>query len=96
MPAYIVVNCEVTDPVKYDQYKALAPAAIARHGGRYLVRGGATSVLEGDWRPKRVVVLEFPSLAAAKAFYDSPEYRAAREVRAGAAHMDMIAVEGLA
>lgn len=96
MPAYIVVNCEVTDPVRYDQYKALAPAAIERHGGRYLVRGGATEVLEGDWRPKRVVVLEFPSLAAAKAFYDSPEYTAARVVRAGAANMDVIAVEGLA
>ena len=96
MPAYIVVNCEVTDPVKYEQYKAVASAAIARHGGRYLARGGATAVLEGDWQPNRVVVLEFPSLAAAKAFYDSPEYVEARAVRAGAANMDIIAVEGLA
>ena len=96
MPAYIVVNCEVTDPVKYEQYKAMASAAIARHGGRYLARGGATAVLEGDWQPNRVVVLEFPSLAAAKAFYDSPEYVEARAVRADAANMDIIAVEGLA
>jgi len=96
MPAYVVVNCEVTDPVRYEQYKALAPAAIARHGGRYLARGGATTVLEGAWQPHRIVVLEFPSTAAAKAFYDSPEYVVARATRAGAAKMDMIVVEGLA
>lgn len=96
MSAYIFVNCEVTEPAKYEQYKALAPAAIARHGGRYLARGGESAVLEGDWQPKRVVILEFPSLAAAKAFYDSPEYRAARAIRVGAARMDMIAVEGIA
>ena len=77
MAAYIVVDCEVTDPAKYEQYKELAPPAIARYGGRYLARGGASAVLEGDWQPKRVVILEFPSLAAAKEFYDSPEYRAA-------------------
>ncbi len=96
MPAYVIVDCEVTDPVKYEQYKALAPAAIARHGGRYLARGGETAVLEGNRQLHRVVVLEFPSLAAAKAFYDSPEYVAARAVRAGAANMDIVAVEGMA
>jgi uncharacterized protein (DUF1330 family) len=95
MAAYVVVDCEVTDPVKYDQYKALAPAAIARHGGRYLARGGTTCVLEGDWAPKRAIILEFPSLAAAKAFYDSPEYSAARALRTGAANMNMVAVEGM-
>ena len=95
MAAYILVDCEVTDPAKYETYKALAPDAIARHGGRYLVRGGAAVRLEGDWTPKRIVVLEFPSLDAARAFYDSPEYRAAREARRGAARMDMIAVAGL-
>ena len=95
MAAYIVVDCEVTDPAKYEQYKELAPPAIARYGGRYLVRGGASAVLEGDWQPKRVVILEFPSLAAAKEFYDSPEYRAARAVRANAATMNLVAVEGV-
>ena len=95
MPAYILVDCEVTDPARYEDYKALAPAAIARYGGRYLVRGGETVRLEGDWAPKRVVVLEFPSLEAARTFYDSPEYRAARETRRGAAQMDMVAVAGL-
>lgn len=95
MAAYIVVDCEVTDPAKYEQYKELAPPAIARYGGRYLVRGGASAVLEGDWQPKRVVILEFPSLAAAKEFYDSPEYRAARDVRTNAARMNLVAVEGV-
>ena len=95
MSAYIVVDCEVTDPAKYDQYKQLAPAAIAQYGGRYLARGGTAAVLEGNWQPGRVVILEFPSLAAAKAFYDSPEYGAARAVRAGAATMNLVAIEGV-
>ena len=95
MSAYVVVDCEVTDPVRYDQYKQAAPPAIARYGGRYLARGGTAAVLEGDWQPQRIVILEFPSLAAAKEFYDSPEYRAARALRSGAATMDIIAVEGV-
>lgn len=95
MSAYILVECDVLDAERYEAYKALAPAAIARYGGRYLARGGETVTLEGDWKPARVVVLEFPSLDAARAFYDSPEYRAAREKRKGAADMRMIAVAGL-
>ncbi|HEY1328057.1 MAG TPA: DUF1330 domain-containing protein [Casimicrobiaceae bacterium] len=95
MPAYILAEIDVHDPQRYDQYKALAPDAIARHGGRYLVRGGETVTLEGDWKPARVVVLEFPSLEAARTFYDSPEYRAARAKREGACRMQMIAVAGL-
>ena len=95
MAAYILVDCEVTDPARYEEYRALAPAAIARYGGRYLARGGETVKLEGEWIPRRVVVLEFPSLDAARAFHDSPEYRAAREVRKDAAKMDMIAVAGV-
>ena len=96
MSAYVVVNCEVTDLVKYEQYKSMAPKIIEQYGGRYLARGGATAVLEGDWQPKRVVILEFPTLAAAKTFYNSPEYQAACDVRFGAASMDIIAVEGVA
>ena len=95
MAAYLLVDCEVTDPARYEDYRALAPAAIARHGGRYLARGGEATTLEGDWVPRRVVVVEFPSLEAAKAFYDSPEYRAARAVRKDAARMNIIAVEGV-
>ena len=95
MAAYILAEIEVTDPERYEAYKLLAPPAIARYGGRYLVRGGETAVLEGDWKPGRVVVLEFPTLEAARTFHDSPEYRAAREKRKGAAKMNMIAVAGL-
>ena len=60
MPAYLLVDCEVTDPARYEIYKKLAPPAIAKYGGRYLVRGGAVQQVEGDWRPNRIVVLEFP------------------------------------
>ena len=95
MPAYLLVDCEITDAARYENYKKLAPAAIAKYGGRYLVRGGATTQLEGHWRPNRVVVLEFPDVETAKRFYDSPEYRAARDLRAGAAKMNIILVDGL-
>ena len=95
MPAYVIVDCEVTDPARYEAYKLLAPPAIARYGGRYLVRGGDVSRLEGDWQPGRVVVLEFPDVATAKRFYDSPEYTAARSMRAGAARMNTVVVPGI-
>jgi uncharacterized protein (DUF1330 family) len=94
MPAYIVVDCEVTDPVRYEAYKRLAQAAIEKYGGRYIVRGGETNVLEGEWQPRRIVVVEFPSPSAIERFYDSPEYRAARSAREGAARMNMISVAG--
>ncbi|MBI3709289.1 MAG: DUF1330 domain-containing protein [Proteobacteria bacterium] len=94
MVAYIVVDAEITDPVKYEDYRKLSPAAIAKYGGKFLARGGATAVLEGGWKPGRIVILQFPSLDQAKAFYTSVEYTAARRVRAGAATMDIIVVEG--
>ena len=95
MPAYVLVDAKVTDPAQYEEYRKVAPAAIARYGGRYLVRGGATTVLEGEWQPNRIVVLEFPDGDAARRFYDSPEYRAARALRAGAAAMNVIVVDGV-
>lgn len=96
MVAYVIATVEVTDPVKYEDYKKLTPGAIAKHGGRFVVRGGASATLEGDWLPGRIVVIEFPSLDVAKRFYDSPEYGEARRARAGAATLRMIAVEGVA
>jgi uncharacterized protein (DUF1330 family) len=95
MPAYLIVDADVTDPEQYEQYKAASPGAIAAGGGRFLVRGGELAVLEGDWSPTRVVVVEFESLEAAKAFYESPEYQAAIKLREGAARFNMIAVEGI-
>ena len=92
---YLVVESKVNDPVAYETYKQLAAAAIEQYGGRYLVRGGKAEVLEGPWSaPARLVIVEFDSVEQAKKFYDSPEYRAAREARAQAAEMNMLVVEG--
>jgi uncharacterized protein (DUF1330 family) len=93
---YLIVNATVHDAAAYEGYKKLAAPAIAQYGGRYLVRGGALDVLEGQWiGAPRLVVVEFDSVEQAKKFYDSPEYRAAREARAGAADMNMLVVEGI-
>ena len=96
MAAYIIADVEILDSNKYEEYKKLVPQAIAKHGGRYVARGGQTAVLEGDWRPGRMIVLEFPSLEAARNFYTSIEYTAARRARAGATKkMNMVVVDGL-
>jgi uncharacterized protein (DUF1330 family) len=95
MPAYIIVETDITDPEQYEQYKAASPGAIAAGGGRFLVRGGELAVLEGDWSPKRLVVLEFHDLEAAKAFYESELYTEAKALREGAATLRMVAVEGV-
>ncbi|MBI4987620.1 MAG: DUF1330 domain-containing protein [Rhodocyclales bacterium] len=93
--AYIIAQTTVSNPEQYEGYKALAGAAVAKYGGKYIVRGGATHLLEGDWAPPRLVILEFESVEQAQRFYDSPEYRAARQQRQGAAQMNMLVVEGL-
>lgn len=95
MAAYILVDARISDQAQYERYRADAPAVIAKYGGRYLVRGGATTVLEGDWQPHRVVVLEFPTVDAARRFYDSPEYRALRTIRQDAVSMSIFVVEGV-
>ena len=94
MPAYVIVETDVSDPDRYEHYKRLAESAVGAAGGRYVARGGELAVLEGDWRPKRLVVLEFDDLAAAKRWYDSAEYSEARRAREGAAYLRMVAVEG--
>ena len=95
MPAYIVVDCEVTDPVRYEAYKKLAQAAIAKHGGRYLVRGGETRCSKGNGSRSASSSLEFPSANAIKRFLRVARVPAARAEREGAARMNMIAVEGV-
>jgi uncharacterized protein (DUF1330 family) len=95
MPAYVVVEIEVHDPAGYEDYKKLAPPTIAAYGGKYLARGGKTETLEGDWAPKRLVILEFSSLEQAKKWHDSPEYRAAREMRLRTTKSKMVAIEGV-
>jgi uncharacterized protein (DUF1330 family) len=94
MPAYIIARVQVTDPEQYKEYTKLTPAAIANCGGRFIVRGGKTVTLEGEPETRRLVVIEFPTMEQAQAFYDSPLYRQAREVRAGAAIGQFVAVEG--
>jgi len=93
--AYVIVDMDVRDPDQYAQYVALATPATAAAGGRYLVRGGTAVVLEGDRNPKRTAILEFPDLESAQAWYDSPEYTAARELRKDVATGSLIAVEGV-
>ena len=93
--AYVIAHVEVTNPAQYEEYKRWSSEAIKVHGAEVCVRGGKVEVLEGDWHPQRIVVLKFPSMEAANRFYASPEYGKAREARAGAAIMRMIAVEGV-
>jgi uncharacterized protein (DUF1330 family) len=96
MPAYVLVEAKVSDPVAYENYKKQAQAAVKQHGGRYLARGGRLEVLEGGWaKPERLIVVEFDSLEQARKFYNSPEYVAARTLRQGAAEVNMLVVEGL-
>ena len=93
--AYILANVDVKDPAAYEEYKRLSTIAMKAHGAEVCVRGGAVQVLEGDWTPGRTVILKFPSVEKARAFYDSPEYEAARKAREGAAVMRMVLIEGL-
>lgn len=95
MSALIIVDIEVTEPVQYEEYKRLASASIAAHGGRYLVRGGASEVLDGEWTPRRLVVLQFDSVEQAKAWRGSPEYAEAKKVRERCARLNMVVVEGV-
>ena len=95
MPAYIIVEIEITDPVGYEGYKKRAAATVEQYGGKYIVRGGACETLEGDWKPKRIVVLQFDSMERAKAWLNSPEYVEPRKQRHRAAKTRMILVEGL-
>ena len=93
--AYLLVQSDVTNPAQYAAYAKLTPGIIEKFGGKFVARGGRSITLEGREAPARVVVLEFPSLEAAQAFYNSPEYVAARKIRSGAATMQIVAVEGL-
>jgi uncharacterized protein (DUF1330 family) len=95
MPAYVVTQIEVHDPQRYETYKQMSPGSIAAFGGRFIVRGAPTQTLEGDWSPKRFVIVEFPTLEQAKAWWNSPEYAAAKKLRQETSHTEMIVVEGL-
>ena len=95
MPAYVIVEIQVHDPVKFEEYKKQAPASIAAYGGKYLARGGAVETLDGTWAPERVVLLEFPSMARAREWYNSEQYAEAIRLRHASATSQFILVEGL-
>lgn len=96
MKAYVIVNVAVRDPDRYKDYVQAATPTVAAHGGRYIVRGGRAEKLEGTIAVNRIVVLEFPSYAQARGWYDSPEYQAALAIRQSCATGELILVEGMA
>lgn len=95
MSAYVIINVNVKDQKQYEEYMKRGAPTIIAHGGKPLVRGGTTEVWEGDPQPKRVIMLEFKSVEAARAWWNSPEYRAAKKFRETAAEADVFCVEGL-
>ncbi|HTM24476.1 MAG TPA: DUF1330 domain-containing protein [Vicinamibacterales bacterium] len=95
MAAYIVVQVDVADPIRYESYKQMVPASLAKYGGRFIVRGGKTHTLEGTWAPRRFVIVEFPSLERANAWWASPEYAEAKALRQATSSTQMIVVEGV-
>ena len=95
MPAYVIVEVEVNEPVEYEAYKSLTPPSIAAYGGKFVVRGGKTETLEGDWEPQRIVVVEFPSVEIAREWWHSEEYAEAKSIRQRTAKTKMLVVEGI-
>jgi uncharacterized protein (DUF1330 family) len=94
MSAYVIVEIDITDPVGYEEYKKRANATVHKYGGKYIARGGKTEVLEGDWNPKRIVILHFESMDRAKEWLNCGEYREPRKLRHKTAKTNMIVVEG--
>jgi uncharacterized protein (DUF1330 family) len=95
MPAYVIVNVDVKNPVEYEGYKKLTPGSLTNYQGKFIARGGKTEVLEGDWEPKRVVILEFPTYELAKAWWASAEYADAKVIRQQNASTQLIVTEGI-
>lgn len=95
MKAYIIVDVNIQDPRRYEDYKKLTPASLVPFDGQFIVRGGSAETLEGDWQPGRIVVLEFPSVEKAKEWWSSSGYAPAKAIRQSAAETQMILVEGV-
>jgi uncharacterized protein (DUF1330 family) len=96
MPAYLIADVTTTDQATMDEYRKQVPATVAKYGGRFLVRGGAHQVVEGDWKPNRLVIIEFPSLEQARRWYDSEEYKGPLALRLKAGRTNLVMVEGAA
>jgi uncharacterized protein (DUF1330 family) len=94
MSAYVIVEISIQDLKEYEEYKKLTPATIAAYDGKFVVRGGQTEMLEGDWQPERIVVLEFPTVERAKEWWSSEAYSKAKSIRQRSARTKMIVVQG--
>ena len=94
MPAYVIVRVEVTDRDKYNEYLKAGPGTLAQYGGKFIARNGEKATLEGPEETRRLIILEFPSLAKAKEWYNSKEYQDAKKLRAGASIGSLVAIEG--
>ncbi|MHB0989123.1 MAG: DUF1330 domain-containing protein [Bellilinea sp.] len=96
MPAYVLVDITITDPVLYEEVKQRTPPIVAQYGGRYLARGGRTESLHGNWQPKRLVLLQFDSLEQATTWESSPEYTVVKQLRDRCAQVSMLLLDGVA
>ena len=94
MPSYVLGDIEITDPEAYEEYRKLVPPTVAKYGGKYILRGASYEKVEGDWSPKRLVLLEFESVERAKEWYDSPEYSGPKAIRHQAATSNLLIVDG--
>jgi uncharacterized protein (DUF1330 family) len=94
MPGYVIAEVTVTEPQGFEKYREMVPATVAKYGGRFVVRGGKLETLEGEWQPKRLVVIEFASAARAREWWASEEYREAKELRQRTARTNLVIVEG--
>jgi uncharacterized protein (DUF1330 family) len=95
MAAYVIANVTVKDPVRYEDYRKLVPGCLQKYGGKFIARGGNIEVLEGDWHPTRLVILEFPSVEQARAWWSSPEYSEAKAIRQATSEGTLLILEGV-
>lgn len=95
MSAYVIANVTVKDPVRYEDYRRLVTPTLEKYGGRFIARGGSIEVLEGDWHPNRLVLVEFPSVTAARAWWNSPEYSEAKRIRQETSEGTLLILEGV-
>jgi uncharacterized protein (DUF1330 family) len=95
VPAYVIANVTVKDPVRYEDYRRLVGPTLAQYGGRFIARGGAIEVLEGGWHPGRLVIVEFPSMDQARAWWSSPEYAEAKAIRQATSEGTLLILEGV-
>ena len=95
MPAFVITDVEITDASLYGQFVEQVTSTVEAHGGKFVARGGALEVIQGDWTPKRLAILEFDNLQQISAWLNSPEYTALDDIRTRSANINMVVVEGL-